>query len=348
MSRLPSLRLHTKGYFFIRVAGKDHYLGKDKAEAKVQARLLLADYLREQPASPVRSPASELTIEEIAVEFLLEVKQRFERNTNDTGSYGRYKSAIQLLLDVHGKDKPSQFGPLALKRLRERLITQGLARATINTRIDIIRACFRWAVENELCPPSVSQALQAVMGIRAGHSTVKASKKVRPVPLDIVEKTLPHLPSVVADLVQFQMHSGMRSSEMLQLRACDIDMSRDVWRYSPKVHKGAWRGKERVIFFGPHCQEILRPYLESVGDDTERYLFSPKDSLAKHKAKRRAERRTKVQPSQQNRAKENPKKSPGDKYRRDSYRNAILRACKRANIPHWFPHQIRKSRSHSV
>lgn len=30
-----------------------------------------------------------------------------------------------------------------------------------------------------------------------------------------------------------------------------------------------------------------------------------------------------------------------EKYRRDSYRNAILRACDRLGIEPWFPHQLR-------
>ena len=34
MSRLPSVRVHVRGYFFIRISGKDHYLGKDHAAAK--------------------------------------------------------------------------------------------------------------------------------------------------------------------------------------------------------------------------------------------------------------------------------------------------------------------------
>lgn len=342
MSKFPSVRKHVKGYFFIRLHGKDHYLGKDKSAAYIKAKPLLAAYLVGQSISTSSSsPSSEMTIEEISIGFLLDEKKKYANSDHDTGSFGRCRLSIQLLIDDFGNQNPNNFGPRALKKLRDKLIESGLARSTINTRINIIRSCFRWAVENEFCSPEVYQALQAVKPLSPGRTAAKSEKKIRPVPMEIVEQTLPELPSMVADMVRLQLHSGMRSSEMLGLRACDLDMSRPIWRYSPDSHKGTWKGKERVVYMGPECQKVLKPYLERVGENKQRYLFSPKDSVEACKRKRRAERKTKVQPSQQNRAKPNPKCGPGDKYRRDSYRNAILRACQRLGIAPWFPHQLR-------
>ena len=343
MPKLPSVRKHAKGYFFIRIQGKDHYLGSDKPQANAQAKLLLADYLRDQPVSrSSRAGASEMAIEEIAVEFLLDEKKKFEHSDHDTGSYDRARRAVQLLIDSFGKTKPSDFGPLALKQIRQQLIDQGLARTTINTRVNIIKSCFRFAVENEYCEPSAYHTLQAVKGLQKGRSAAKDGKKVLPVSVELVNKTLPELPPIIADIVRLQVYCGARCSELLNLRAGEIDMSKEIWRYVPKDgHKSSWRGKERVVYFGPHCQEILKPYLERVGDDMDRYLFSPRDSVRLYKEKRRAARKTSVQPSQQNRAKENPKKVPGKRYNRHSYRNAILRACERLGIEHWFPYQLR-------
>lgn len=116
MPKLPSVRKHAKGYYFIRIQGKDHYLGKDKPEANAQAKLLLADYLRDQPVSRSSSAgASEMTIEEISVEFLLDEKKKYEHSDHDTGSFGRCRRAVQLLIDSYGKTRPSDFGPLCLK-----------------------------------------------------------------------------------------------------------------------------------------------------------------------------------------------------------------------------------------
>jgi integrase len=67
----------------------------------------------------------------------------------------------------------------------------------------------------------------------------------------------------------------------------------------------------------------------------------------------RANRKTKVQPSQQNRRKCRPKKKPGDNYSVTAYAAAIRTAIKRHNrgkpeadhIPHWHPHQLRHLRA---
>ena len=37
----------------------------------------------------------------------------------------------------------------------------------------------------------------------------------------------------------------------------------------------------------------------------------------------------------------NPKRQPGEQYSVESYRQAIERACKKASVPHWHPHQLR-------
>lgn len=156
MSKLPSVRKHSKGYFFIRIQGKDHYLGGDKSSASAQANLLLSEYLRSQSVPRSSRPHSdEISIEEVAILFLLEEKKKFHQVDHDTGSFGRSRLAIKLLIDLYGREKPSDFGPLCLKHLREKLVQAGLARTTINTRINIVRSCFRFAVENEMCSPSV-------------------------------------------------------------------------------------------------------------------------------------------------------------------------------------------------
>jgi integrase len=51
-----------------------------------------------------------------------------------------------------------------------------------------------------------------------------------------------------------------------------------------------------------------------------------------------------VTPSQRARKpKRNPRKAPGEKYTTDSYREAIIYACRRAGVPEWHPNQLRHS-----
>jgi integrase len=116
----------------------------------------------------------------------------------------------------------------------------------------------------------------------------------------------------------------MRPGEVCAMRACDLDTAGPVWLYRPECHKMAYRGKPRVITLGPRAQAIVRAHLPL---DTQSALFSPRRAIYERLAVMRAARKTKVQPSQQNRRKRKPAKAPGDCYTTQSYGKAIADAC---------------------
>jgi len=55
-----------------------------------------------------------------------------------------------------------------------------------------------------------------------------------------------------------------------------------------------------------------------------------------------------VQPSQICRKKKEPKKLPGDCYTVTSYRRAVARACEKASVPKWHPHQLRHNAATNI
>src|SRR5262249_22751638 len=55
----------------------------------------------------------------------------------------------------------------------------------------------------------------------------------------------------------------------------------------------------------------------------------------------RANRKTKVQPSQMNRRVANPKRSPKDRFSDERYAHAVGDAAEKAGVPHWHPNQLR-------
>jgi integrase len=199
---------------------------------------------------------------------------------------------------------------------------------------------FKWAVEHELVSPSVLHGLQAVSGLKRGRTEAREGEPVKPVPPEHVEAVKLHLPRQVASMVELQRLTGARSSEICLLRACDIDMTGDVWTYRPHRHKGQHRGHDRIIDLGPKAQAIVREFLKA---DTEAYLFSPADALAELRAERHRNRKTPLscgnRPGTNRRRK--PKRKPRERYDRTSYRQAIIRACERAGVPVWTPHQLR-------
>jgi integrase len=66
------------------------------------------------------------------------------------------------------------------------------------------------------------------------------------------------------------------------------------------------------------------------------------------RARQRAARRSKVQPSQECRKKGRPRRQPGERYRTTSYSHAIRQARLRAGVAVWHPHQLRHSHATEV
>jgi len=285
----------------------------------------------------------------------LDWAESYYYNPDSTSEYDALRQAAKPLLELHATTRADQFGPVALKQVRAAMVDLGWARTHINQQIHRLRRIFRWGVEAELVPPAVLAALRAVGPLRAGKTRARETEPVRPPEPGAVEATLPHLTPVVADMVRLQQATGMRSANLCLIRPCDLDRSGDVWVYHPTSHKQAHAGSKLAVPLGPKAQAILRPYLER---DPKNYCFSPHESEAQRSRRRRAARKTPLQPSQAARQpKPNGKRAKRSHYSPRSYRRAIWYAIQRANahetseatkagrqprpIQHWHPHQIR-------
>jgi integrase len=188
---------------------------------------------------------------------------------------------------------------------------------------------FERGVAEELVPPAIYQALAAVRGLRKGRTAAREPVPVKPITDEVVVATLPHLPSVVADMVRFQRLTGARPGEVCQLRPMDVDRSQEVWQYRPTSHKTEHCDKERVIFIGPKAQEVLRLYLLRAADT---YCFSPAESKKQWLEARHAARKTPLSCGNApgSNRKLDPKRQPNIRYSKDAYNRAIQRGCEAA------------------
>ena len=133
----------------------------------------------------------------------------------------------------------------------------------------------------------------------------------------------------------------MRPGEVVVMRGRDLDTTGKLWFYQPESHKTEHHGHERIVELGRRAQAVVREFLKP---DLDAYLFSAADAVEEHNAERRRERNSPMTPSQaKRRRKRKPKRAPRDHYDCDSYRQAIDRACKLADVPRWHPHQLRHS-----
>jgi integrase len=298
-------------------------------------------------------------VNEILLAYVEFARSYYTKDGKPNQEFESLKYAMRRLKALYGHAIAAGFGPKDLKTIRHQMIEEGRSRTYINNQVNRIKRIFKWAVSEELVPPSVYQGLQTVAGLRYGRSQARETTPVRPVADIHMEAVLPFVAPPIAAMIQLQRLTGMRSGEVVIMRACDIDMSGEVWLYAPSDHKNKWRGQTKLIPLGPRAQTILKPFLRL---ETEAYLFSPKDAAEWHKSHRLsaagANRKTPIYPSEMRRrqhtrearADRKPKRSPRDRYDTASYRRAIQYATKRAqklgiDIPGWHPHQLRHSKA---
>ncbi len=141
------------------------------------------------------------------------------------------------------------------------IAVEDLSRGVVNARIDRIKRIFRWAVSEELIPPSIDQGLRAVAGLRDGRCVARETEPVRPVEDQSVHAIMKFLSPVVADMVRLQRITGLRSGSLVTMRRCDIDQSGKNWIFAPLHHKTSHHGRRLQIPIGPQGQAILRTYL---------------------------------------------------------------------------------------
>jgi integrase len=357
--KVPSYTLHSaSGRAVVRLDGKDFYLGlfgspeSHERYARLIAEWLAASPRKQEAAAKAPSTHGARTLPTVA-EALLRYKAfcqaYYVKEGRPTKELVSIRYAMRTLRELYGSVNMAEIGPLALKALQVHLVGTEICRNQVNARINRIKRFFKWAVSEELAPPSCYEGLRTVAGLRYGRTAARESPPVRPVADEYVEAILPHLSPQVHAMVRLQRLTGMRPCEVVQMRRADIDQSGSVWVYEPADHKNRWRGHRRLIALGPKSQEILAPFLDR---PARAYLFSPAEAESQRNSARRQARQTPMTPSQaKRRPKPKPQRAKRQRYDVDSYRRAIKYAIAQANrnrepdqhIPDWFPLQLRHS-----
>jgi integrase len=363
------------------IDGRTHYLGTyGSPESFRRYEQLLADWRKNQLvvlAAAELPPEDPRTVAELIARWWIEAERLYRRaDGKPKRELQSHSYALRPLEVLFGKDALPSFGPKSLKRYRLALI-QGwtdpirgpqkpLGRKVINRHVVRVRTMFRWAESEEFVPANTFERLRTVPGLQRGDEGVRETKRVRSVREADVQAALSCLNPMVAAAVQTQLHTGGRPGEVLGLRIRDLQMrdrveiegvqleTRGLWVAVLDEHKTAHvGGGPRVLLFGPRLQTVLTPII--AGRDPNEYVFSPVRERSERFRRGREGRKTRVQPTQYNRAKPGPRRPPGQRYTTCSYRHAIAAALRRYNVAlweagpqppelvarHWHPHQLR-------
>ncbi|MGA3068389.1 MAG: site-specific integrase [Tepidisphaeraceae bacterium] len=245
-------------------------------------------------------------------------------------------AVLELLRRNFGGHSALRFGTGKLRELRDAMIARGWARSYINKQMHRLCAMFRWGAGNQFIPAGVYEALKTIEPLKRAHTDAPESARVQPDREADVAALRPFVSRQVFAAIELMRLSGARAGEILSLRPGDIDRSGKIWQTRLREHKTDRFGIDRKIFFGPQAQAVLRPWLLRLDDA---FLFSPREAEDFRLREKTAARRT---PLNQGRS-ATGRRSPllGEKYTVASFRRAIARACQRATVSHWHPHQLR-------
>lgn len=296
------------------------------AESRAEYARILAEV--QVNGGRVTEPGADRTVLEVCVAYL-----EWARGYHEHRQFHRIKTALGPVRSLYGRTPAERFGPLALQTVRAQFVSDGYAREYCNTLTNCVRGCFRWAAGEQLVPHAVAAALADVAPLRKKKTTAPERPRIRPVALEVVEATLPHLPPIPQDMIRLQLWTGARPGEVCAMRPCDLERpwkvidGVELWLYRLDQHKTDWKGIWRWIPIEPRAQQLLTTYLTRSPDS---YCFSPRETYLQwckeHGRTPNLHRRS---------------RNPGDHYKTEAYDDVIRRACIRAGLPCWSPNQLR-------
>jgi integrase len=287
----------------VRIKGKDFYLGKyGSPESHERYDELIAEHVIDA------EPGSCKTLTAVLAAWWAECKRRYSKGKGKLGGAQNWRPIIRILREQHGEERAEDLGPVKLRKLLEAAaVEHGWSLGYTRMQLSRVKQIFKWAAAGELVTVTAYQRLD-VVEIRHGRKT----KAIPPVDDALVEQTLPHLTSMIADMVRLQRFTGMRPGELVMMQPDEVDRSGEIWIYVPDHHKTEHHGKDRTIYLGPKAQAILAPWLLKCSTE---YVFPTRRS---------------------------------QHYTSDSYRQVIHRACKLHGLTKWSPNQVRKATATSV
>ena len=266
------------------------------------------------------------TIGELTLRYVEFARGYYVKAGRQTAQVQRILGAMRELNRLYASEPAAEFGPLKLKALQSSLIgridlrvrnkekRRTISRNYINVLISCIVRAFKLAVSEELVPATVHQSLTTIEGLKSGRTAARESTGVKPVGIDIVERTLQVVPQHLASMIRLQMLTGMRPEDVTSMRPCDLTCpATSPWVYQPETHKCLHLDRHQVVFFGPQARAVLSEWLQNV--PPKGVIFS----------QRRRE----------------PTDPPGPRFDKDTYRQSIQRHCRQHKIPIWCSNQLR-------
>lgn len=324
--RIPRMLKHKRtGWAFVvdpRTA-KQVMLGHHgTSEANDRYREWVQAYCRSMKAEPPLDPLCPKTVGGILSAWLDSCHDLYRRADGKvTGEYSVCKQSVKNFVDYQDR-LPGTMNEADMIAVRDKLVAAGLSRKTIHEYLNRFLRAMSWAAKRKWVTLETIQSLKNYERLRIGQAApAKIVEAIEPLHLFKIYK---NLPARWKPVFAWHLFTAQRVETALSVCVEEIDQKQKPWRYTPKQHKGTWRGQKLEILIGPRARSVLEKVLKKVKTG---YLF-PGRSMVKGKAYK------------------GPRQHAG-------YRDVLETLCRKLDMPHYTPRQIRHSaatwlRSHGV
>ena len=140
-AKKPAYLLHkATGQARCRIGGKDIYLGEYGSPASRQRyeELIAEWFTRNDDARRFT-----LTVDDLVLLYMEHVREHYRKNGQATSEVNNIRIALRYVVSQFGTTRAREFGPRALKAVRQSMIDAGCVRTSINRMTARIRGMFK-------------------------------------------------------------------------------------------------------------------------------------------------------------------------------------------------------------
>ena len=148
-TKLSSYRYHkATGQAVVTLNGKALYLGPHgTTESRAAYDRLISEWLSHGRYLPGRILIGDLSVAERCAAYLDFAESYYCRDGAPTSKYVAMRDVAKAIRLLYAVIPVGDFGPLALKAVRQTWVERGLARLSIKQRLNRARRIFHWGVE---------------------------------------------------------------------------------------------------------------------------------------------------------------------------------------------------------
>lgn len=141
-----------------------------------------------------------ITISELIFVYRRHTHEYYRKNGEVTREAGAIDDSLRILRRHYRKTFVSDFGPVALDALREKMIDElDWSRKCLNKQVNRIRGMFQWAGSKEIVDSDLPLSLRQLSGLKKGRTRARETARVTTVSDKVIEATIAALPQVVSD-----------------------------------------------------------------------------------------------------------------------------------------------------